>query len=78
MAYQNLEQEDKLALAEAYRIYEILSGFDKDKIPTKFVETMLKYGDLRLVKPLDPSKSLKEQNISKKGMYLALYMCTFA
>lgn len=75
---KNLNLKDKRALAEAYRVYEILKGPDKDKIPYEFVEMLLYYGDFRLVPPLDPEKSLEEQNISKNGMYLVMYMCTLA
>ncbi len=78
MNFSELRTEDKLALAEAYRVYEILEGADKDKIPQEFVDSLLYYGDLRLVGPLDPEKSLKEQNISRLGMYIVMYMCTFA
>lgn len=77
MNYEELKNEDKLALAEAYRVYELLDGPDKEKIPEEFVETLLSYGDLSLVKPLDPAKSLEEQNLSKRGLYLVMYMCTF-
>ena len=77
MTFEELKNEDKLALAEAYRVYEMLSGPEQEKIPEEFVNVLLNYGDLSLVKPLDPSKELSEQNISKRGMYLVMYMCTF-
>ena len=76
MNFSELRAEDKLALAEAYRVYEILEGADKDKIPEEFVDSLLYYGDLRLVGQLDPKKTLKEQNISRLGMYIVMYMCT--
>lgn len=78
MTYEELKNEDKLALAEAYRVYEILSGPEQELIPEEFVDTLLSYGDLSLIGPLDPSKSLKEQNLSKRGLYLVMYMCTFS
>lgn len=78
MNFKDLNMEDKLAFAEAYRVYEILNGPDKDRIPSEFVDALLYYGDLRLVGPLNPEKSLKEQNISKLGMYIVMYMCTLA
>ena len=76
MAYEDLKNEDKLALAEAYRVYELLNDEDKEQIPEEFVEMLLYNGDLSLVKPLDPAKSLKDFNLSKKGQYLVMYMCT--
>lgn len=72
-----LNKEDQLALAEAYRFYEILSGPEQEKIPEKFVNALISYGDLNLKGPLNPLKSLEEQNLSKKGLYLIMYMCTF-
>lgn len=76
MIYEELKQEDKLALAETYRVYELLSPEEKEQIPDDFVEVLLDYGDLSLVPPFDPLKSLKDFNISKRGQYLILYMCT--
>ena len=76
MTFEELKNEDKLALTEAYRIYEILNDEDKEQIPKDFVEILLNYSDLSLVSPLDPSKSLKEFNLSKRGQYLVMYMCT--
>lgn len=76
MTYDDLKLEDSLALAEAYRVYELLNDEDKERIPEKFVEILFSYGDLSLVGPLDPSKSLKEFNLSKRGRYLVMYMCT--
>lgn len=77
MTYEELKKEDKLALAEAYRVYEMLSGPEQEKIPRDFVNILLNYGDLTLVKPLDPNKDLSEQNLSKRGLYIVMYMCTF-
>ena len=74
---KELKEEDKLALAEAYRVYELLEDTEKEKIPEEFVQAMLNYGDLSLVKPLDASKPLEEQNLSKRGLYWVMYMCTF-
>lgn len=76
MTNEELKKEDKIALAEAYRVYELLSGPEQERVPRDFVETLLNYGDLTLVKPLDPNKNLEEQNLSKRGMYLVMYMCT--
>ena len=42
-----LNKEDQLALAEAYRFYEILSGPEQEKIPEKFVNALISYGDLK-------------------------------
>ncbi len=70
-------KEDRIALAEAYRVYELFEDTEKEKIPQEFVQTLLEYGDLSLVKPLDASKRIEEQNLSKRGLYLVMYMCTF-
>lgn len=77
MDYEKLKNEDKLALAEAYRVYELLSGPEQEKIPEEFVNILLNYGDLSLIGPLDPNKDLENQNLSKRGLYLVMYMCTF-
>ena len=77
MTNEELQKEDKLALAEAYRVYELLDGPDQEKITKEFVNTLFNYGDLSLVKPLDPAKPLNEQGLSKRGLYLVMYMCTF-
>ena len=76
MTYEQLKNEDKVALAEAYRVYELLSGPEQEKIPEDFVDALLYFGDLRMVKPLDPNKPLEEQNLSKRGLYMVMYMCT--
>lgn len=78
MTIEELEKEDKLALAEAYRVYELLSDSEKQKVPQDFVDTLLYFGDLRLVKPLDPSKKLADMNLSERGLYITMYMCTLA
>lgn len=78
MTIEELKKEDKLALAEAYRVFEILRPEEKEMIPKEFVNTLLDYADLSLVKPLDPTKKLKDQNLSKQGLYIVMYMCTEA
>lgn len=78
MTIEELKNEDKLALAEAYRVYELLRPEEKELIPKKFVDTLLDYGDLSLVNRLDSSKSLKDLNLSKLGLYIVMYMCTLA
>ena len=55
----------------------MLTGPEQEKVPNEFVKALLHYGDLSLVKPLDHTKALREQNLSERGMYLAMYMCTF-
>ncbi|MBO5142455.1 MAG: hypothetical protein J6C46_05580 [Clostridia bacterium] len=77
MSYSEINIDDKLALAEAYRVYEMLNGSEQEKIPSEFVDLLLTHGDLSLIGPLDSQKSLEEQNISKYGKYLIMYMCTF-
>lgn len=76
MKFENLTQEDKIALAETYRVYELLEDTEKERIPEEFVEMIFNYGDLSLVPPLDSEKKLIDFNLSKQGKYLVMYMCT--
>lgn len=76
MNFKLLEKEDRLALAETYRVYELLAPEEREQIPDEFVQMLINYGDLSLVPRLDPTKSLKDFNLSKRGQYLVLYMCT--
>ena len=39
MTFEELKNEDKLALAEAYRVYELLRPEEKELIPKKIVDT---------------------------------------
>ncbi len=73
----NIEDEDKIAMAEAYRTYEILDEFDQRKIPSDFVETILRYGDLESIKPFKTKEEFDSYDFSQKGKYLLMYMCTF-
>ena len=73
----NIEDEDKIAMAEAYRTYEMLDEFDQRKIPVDFVETMLRYGDLMSVQPFKNKEEFDNYSFSQKGKYLLMYMCTF-
>jgi len=76
VSYEDLKKEDKIALAETYRVFELLNGPSKERIPREFVEILLDYGDLNAVPPFDAEKSLKDFNLSKRGKYLIMYMCT--
>jgi hypothetical protein len=72
-----LEIKDTIAMAEAYRVYELLNDEDKAKIPEDFVNRLLYYGDFKTVKPFESMKVVEDGNISKEGLYLVMYMCTY-
>ena len=73
----NITDEDKVAMAEAYRVYELFQDEEKEKIPDNFVETLLYFGDFKKVKPFANVEEMKNANLSLKGKYLLMYMCTF-
>ncbi len=75
--YNNLTDEDRVAMAEAYRTFEILDEIDQSKIPEDFVETLLKFGDINSVKPFESIDDFDKYQFSQKGKYLLMYMCTF-
>ena len=75
--FDNLDAEDKVAMAEAYRVYEMLDEYDQLKIPQNFIETIHRFGDLVNVKPFDSKKEFDDYKFSEKGKYLLMYMCTF-
>ena len=73
----NITEEDKVAMAEAYRVFELLDDEEKEKIPAHFIETLLYFGDFKSVSPFSDIKELKRYSLSKKAKYLVMYMCTF-
>ena len=77
MSKEILEVKDTIAMAEAYRVYELLNDEDKEKIPEDFVNRLLYYGDFKSVKPFSSMEELEKGNISKEGLYLVMYMCTY-
>ena len=77
LKFEGLEEEDKIAMAEAYRLYECLPIEDKRKIPAKFVDTIFTLGDLETVKRFENRQEINEYKFSEKGKYLLMYMCTF-
>ena len=48
---------------------------EKEKIPPAFVGRLFDYGALDLVPPFDPTKTLKDFQLSERGKYIVLYMC---
>ncbi len=74
---RNITAEDRIAMAEAYRVYELLEDKDKEKIPTHFVETLVYYGDFKKVLPFENEKDYENYEMSPKGKHLLMYMCTF-
>jgi hypothetical protein len=77
MEKEILEIKDTIAMAEAYRVYELMEDHEKEKIPQDFVNRLLYYGDFKKVGPFSSMKEVEEGNISKEGMYLVMYMCTY-
>jgi len=72
-----LNIDDKIAMAEAYRVYELLSPEDQGKIPEDFVNRLLYYGDFKKVKPYSSMEDIENGNISRNGLFLVMYMCTY-
>ncbi len=72
-----INEEDRIAMAETYRIYQFLNDEEKNKIPHEFIETLVRFGDFLRVKPYGSKKEISMHNISQKARYLVMYMCTF-
>ena len=73
----DIKEDDKIAMAEAYRVYEFFQDEEKEKIPEDFVETLLYFGDFKKVPPFKNLQEMKEAKLSQKAKYLLMYMCTF-
>lgn len=76
MAEEILE-EDRIAMAEAFRVYQMLDDEDKEKVPADFVDTLFSEADLTKVKPFKSKEEADNYNFSRKAWYLIMYMCTF-
>jgi hypothetical protein len=72
-----LTYEDRVAMAEAYRVYQMLSCREKAKIPSKFISFIEQNAELGAVKPFKSKSDALKAFISEKANYLLLYMCTF-
>jgi hypothetical protein len=78
MDKSNITDEDRIAMADAYRVYELLSLEEQQDVPEDFINTLLYYGDFKNATPINSvEEALKEGRLSKKAMYLIMYMCTF-
>ena len=77
MKAKELTKEDKIALAEAYRFYQMLIYDDQQKIPQDFIEFLKNNGDLDSVKPFESKEDALNAKLSQKANYLIMYMCTF-
>ncbi len=73
-----LKEEDRIAMAEAYRAFEMLDENEKEKVPADFIDNLLAEGDFLSVKPFKTRKEVEEYPFTKKAWYLIMYMCTFA
>ena len=72
-----IEDGDKLAMAEAYRLYETLPIENQNRIPSDFINTLLALGDLKSVKRFETRQEIDDYKFSEKAKYLIMYMCTF-
>ena len=77
MPAEELLEEDRIAMAEAYRAFEMLDEYDKDKVPADFVDTLLSEGDFSKVRRFHSKEEVDNYNFSRKAWYLIMYMCTF-
>jgi len=73
----SITDEDRMAMAQAYRAYELLTKEEKLKIPKTFTDTLLEYGNFKEVKPFKDKSEITVSNLSTKAKYLLMYMCTF-
>ena len=64
-------------MAQAYRVYELLTPEERANIPSEFIDTLVFYGDFDSVKPFTSKKDMLDYNLSDKALYLVMYMCTF-
>ncbi|MBR3280343.1 MAG: hypothetical protein IKI57_00655 [Clostridia bacterium] len=67
----------RINMAQAYRVYEMLTPEERAKIPSEFIDTLVYYGDFDSVKPFSSKKDMLDYKLSDKAMYLVMYMCTF-
>jgi len=73
----SISKDDRIAMAEAYRVYEILEPQEKMKVPPYFVNSLLKFADLSVVPPFEEKDSFSIDKLTQKGKYIVMYMCTF-
>ena len=78
MKIEEITPEDKIAMAQAYRFYQMLDCCDQEKIPSDFIETLETFGDFEKVSPFKSAEEALKANLSDKANYLIMYMCTFA
>ncbi len=74
---KELTYEDRVAMAEAYRVYQMLSNRDKAKIPSKFISFIEQNAELGAVKPFKTKSEALKAFISEKANFILMYMCTF-
>ncbi|MBR6252815.1 MAG: hypothetical protein IKR04_03140 [Clostridia bacterium] len=70
-------EEDRIAMAEAYRAFEMLDENEKERVPADFVDTLLSEGDFTKVKRFRSKEEVDNYQFSRKAWYLIMYMCTF-
>ncbi len=74
---ETITDEDRIAMAQVYRVYQLLTRDDKAKIPQEFVETLLEHGNFKEVKPFKDKSEINMTAFSQKAKYLLMYLCTF-
>ena len=77
MEEKELTDIDKVAMAEAYRVFQLLPLDEQAKIPEDFVDRLILYGDFKKVKPFKNKEEMQNYDLSDEAMYLIMYMCTF-
>ena len=78
MNIEEVTSEDKVAMAQAYRFYQMLDCSDQDKIPKDFVDMLETFGDFEKVEPFKNVDEALKSNLNEKANFLIMYMCTFA
>ena len=74
---EEITNEDRIAMAEAYRVYQMLDFYEQAKVPSDFVSFIEANADLGMVVPFETPEEALNANLSEKGRYLVMYMCTF-
>ena len=77
MNISEITSEDRIAMAEAYRAYELMTPEDREKVPEDFVNMLLDCGNFDDVKPFETRDEFLNTEFSEKAIYLIMYMCTF-
>ena len=72
-----LSYEDRVAMAEAYRVYQMLSFEEKAKIPSDFISFIEENAELGAIEPFKTKTDALKAFVSEKANFILMYMCTF-